>query len=196
MNSTRLQDIKEESARVVVQYSNGYMDAIYRGAANDGDILNQKKRLHYLYSIIRECFLTGTDVYIGDTVLADNIVETIYTKIQHYSGIYSDVDLSEYTDVTEDDGNEGSKPCTPVVTDDHYRSATVNVTSGTNIITFIKNGVPTPFESNDYTVVMWVTLTDGSIQRNLVPTSRTASGFVVSDVLGAGVLEYQATLNT
>lgn len=195
MNSTRLRDIKEEAARVLIQYSNGYLDARFRGAANEKQIFNHMKRLHYLWSIIRNTYLSGTDVYVGDAIIADNVVETVYEKIQHYNGIYANVDLSDYTDVTPDDGDGGSETGDGTTTD-HWRAGNLAVVAGANAVTLLKDGVPSPLPSSDYTINAYVITLGGQRQDNLQITTQTAGGFVASDVLKAGTLFYTALLNT
>jgi len=197
MNSTRLQDIKQDCARIVIQYSNGYCNARMSGTRDENDIHNDLLRVHYLYSIIKNCFLSGTDVYVGDTIIADNIVETILGKIWHYNGVYADVAMSDYAAITPDDGDGGATdPCTPTQDSDHYRSGNLAATIGANVVTFIKDGVASPLASSDYTVDAWVIANSGQKQTNLVLTTRTAGGFVASNVLKAGTLYYVATLNT
>lgn len=196
MNSTRLQDIKEEAARVLIQYSNGYLDARFRGAANEKQIFNNMKRLHYLWSIIRSAFLSGSDVYVGDTIIADNTFETVYEKIQHYNGIYANVDLADYAEVTPDDGDSGSESGGSGTTTDHWRAGNLAVTAGANAVTLLKDGEPSPLPSADYTISAYVITAGGQRQDNLQITTQTAGGFVASDVLKAGTLFYTAILNT
>jgi len=200
MNSTRLRDIKEEAARVLIQYSNGYLDARFRGSANEKQVFNNMKRMHYLWSIIRSAFLSDTDVYVGDTIMADNDFETVYEKLQHYNGIYSNVDLSVYSDITPDDGDGGSDDGDSgggsTTSTDHWRAGNLPVVAGANAVTFLVGGVPSPLASADYTINAYVITSGGQRQDNLQITTQTAGGFVASDVLKAGTLFYTAILNT
>lgn len=194
-----LDNIKEDAYRVLIEYTNKRVESSLTGDKLYNSLFNDSKRLHYLVSIIDYLYLINETPYLGGGAVSESYVKSVVDKVQHYSGIYSGVDLEEsvYETVTEDDGDGSSCSGSVVITtDDHYRSGSVAVTAGTNIVTFVKDGVVSPLPSSDYTAVVWVTLTDGSIQRNLVPTTKTAGGFVVSDVLASGTLEYQATLNT
>lgn len=197
MNSTRLTDIKQDCARILVQWGNGYWNATMSGAADVTVIGNDMLRIHYLYNIIKNSFLSGSDVYIGDTVIADNVVETILGKIHHYNGKYGDIDLSDYTAIVADDGDGGSvDPSVPSTDNDHYRAGELPVVAGANAVTFIKDGVASPLASADYVLTAWVVAASGQMQNNIVPTSQTAGGFVASDVLKAGTLYYTARLTT
>lgn len=197
MNNTRLTDIKQDCARILVQWGNGYWNATMSGAADTHDIGQDMLRIHYLYNIIKNSFLSGTDVYVGDTILEDNIVETILGKIWHYNGKYEDIDLSDYAAIVPDDGDGGSvDPDNPTEDTDHYRAGELPVVAGANAATFIKNGVASPLPSADYILTAWVMATSGQMQTNIVATSQTAGGFVASDVLKAGTLYYTARLIT
>lgn len=197
MNSTRLANIKEDCARILVQWGNGYWNARLAGAPNVEKIGDDMLRIHYLYNVIKNSFLSGSSVCVGDAVLADNTVETILGKIWHYNGKYADVDLSDYTAITPDDGDGGAcDPTDPTVDTDHYRAGNLAVTAGANPVTFIKDGVASPLASTDYTVEAYVIAASGQRQNNVVITTQTAGGFVASDVLKAGTLYYTALLNT
>jgi hypothetical protein len=196
MNSTRILDIKEESARILVQYGNGYWSARMTGTLKEADIFNDMNRIHYLWSVIDNSFLDGSDVYVGDTVIADNDFETVHSKIQHYNGIYEAIDLSDFTAITPDDGDGGTVIGGGGETTDHYRAGSLSVVAGANAVTFIKDGVPSALPSTDYILDAYVIATSGQMQTNIVPTSKTAGGFVASDVIKAGTLYYTARLTT
>jgi hypothetical protein len=124
-------------------------------------------------------------------------VKTVFEKIQHYNGIYSSVDLIGYTEITPDDGDGGSTETGGGTTDpDHYRAGSLPVVAGANAVTFLKDGVPSPLASADYILDAYVIAASGQMQNNVVPTSKTAGGFVASDVLKAGTLYYTARLIT
>ena len=201
MNSTRLADIKQDCARIMVQWGNGYLDSILRGTPKENEIFNDTMRVHYLYGIIKELYLSGTDVCIGDVVLADNAVEAVFDKIWHYNGVSYGIDfnadLSDFDAIVPDDGDGGTvDPTTPTTDSDHYRVGELPVTVGTNAVTFFKDGVAAPFPSTDYIVIAWVETHTGYRQSNLQPSTYTAGGFIVTDVLEAGILKYQAILNS
>lgn len=196
MISATLDSIKEDAARILREYTNGALNARLAGAKNAVELESDCMNVVYLHGVLDYVYLIGETPYLGTTAITDADVLAASQKLWHYSGRFANVDLSGYTQITSDDGDGGTTDPSSPTTEDHYRSGSVAVTSGSNIVTFVKNGVVSPLPSADYTVVMWVTLSDGSIQRNLVPTTKTAGGFVVSDVLGSGVLEYQATLDT
>lgn len=193
---SRLDDIKTDSANVLIQYTNGYVYSRLKGTGEEQDLFNDLMRLHYLYAIVDGAYESGVDTYIGDTITED--IEEVYTKIHHYNGLFIDTDLSEFDEIVPDDGDGGS--CSgssgDTQSDDHYRAGNLAVVAGANAVTFIKDGVPSPLASSDYTINAYVMNTSGQRQDNLVITTQTAGGFVASDVLKAGTLYYQATLNT
>lgn len=205
MNSERLQDIKSDCARVVIQWSNGVWDARFAGHDYYQSVWNEMLRLHYLWAIVKNARLSGASVYLGDTEIADNILEQVKDKIWHYNGRFASIDMTDWIDVsnigddgtiTQDDGDGDTVTDTTPTSDDHYRSDGVPVVVGANAVSFIKNGVVSPLASSDYTVQAWVIAESGQRQNNLVITTQTAGGFVASDVLKAGTLYYIATLNT
>ena len=53
MNQAQLDSIKEKSAEVFIQYTNGLSDAALGGGGGYNDILDNCCRLHYLYGIIK-----------------------------------------------------------------------------------------------------------------------------------------------
>jgi hypothetical protein len=197
MNQSRLDSIKQDCARLLIQFSNGYWDSRLRGTSKENQNYLDNLRVNYLFGIIKESYLVAEVVYVGDTVIPDNEIETVFDKLWHYSGIYSDVDLSDYTDITPDNGEGGAvEDGGSTIDTDTYRSGNMAVVVGSNPVTFIKDGVASPLSSNDYTVVAYVKTPGGYQQNNLQISTLTAGGFVVEDILEAGTLYYQATLNT
>lgn len=193
MVQEQLDILKENSARVLISYTNGYLDSKLRGTGEEGEIFEHCLRLHYLYGIMKEAYLNGGVTYVGNSTID---LTDVYHKIWHYSGIYEDVDLADYSDIEEDDG-DGEPPLKggDTVSEDHYRVGEVAVVAGANVVTFYKNGVASPFPNTNYQVDPWVEAYSGYMQRNLVVT-KMANGFIANDILEAGVLKYQAILNS
>lgn len=191
MNQAQLDNIKEAAAQVVMSYTNGYLDMRLSGKPQERDTFEHCLRLHYLYGILDEARIVGTDVYCGDTKVSGSLIEGAYHKIEHYHGILS-ADLSAYSDITADDGDTGSTaPSETVVTSsDHYRAGSVSVVAGSNVVSFSSE-----LASANYQVTIRVVFTDGTEQRNVVPSSQFRTGFVVDDVLQSGTLHYTAILN-
>ena len=120
-----------------------------------------------------------------------------------------DVTIPVTPDVTSDDGsgdsNTGEGGDTPTgntttyTTTINLRAGSQAVSIGANVITFFVNGVATPFGSDvgaDYILDAYVMTNSGRKQSNLVVSQYLASGFVVDDILEAGVLYYQAIPRT
>lgn len=118
-----------------------------------------------------------------------------------------DVTIPVIPDVTSDDGSGdsntgegGDAPSGSTVTYNlSLRAGSQAVSIGANVITFYVNGVATPFESEvgaDYILDSYVLTNSGRKQSNLVVSQYLASGFVVDDILEAGVLYYQAIPRT
>lgn len=199
MISAYLDSIKKDAARIYVEYTNGLLQAEMLGDANWKQIFDDSKRAGYLFDVIDQAYLSGATVYVGDTAVTDAYIQGTRDKIQHYSGVFDYVDLSEssYDAITPDDGEGGSIDIGGTTTDsDHYRSDTLAVSAGVNVITFLKNGVPSPLASAEYTLQVWVQLASGYVQHSLVISDKVAGGFVVNDVTAAGTLSYTATLDT
>lgn len=78
----------------------------------------------------------------------------------------------------------------------NLRAGSQGVTVGTNVVTFFLNGVATPLEDNDYILDAYVVTVSGRQQRNLVVSQQLAGGFVVTDILEAGTIWYQAIPRT
>ena len=194
---TKFEYIKENCASVLVQYSNGLVDAMFNGTDEISDILDHCLRLHYLWGVLSEIRESGGLLYVGDTELSGASLASLNGKIWHYNGIFSDVDLSDYTTVVTDDGDSGTcVPGTDSTTDDHYRAGEVAVSAGSGTVTFIKNGVASPLASSNYRLTVYVKTASGYEQRNIVVSAKYASGFVYDDVLEAGTLNYVAELDT
>jgi len=191
-----LDNIREQAARIAIQYTNGRENAMLRGG-NSEEIADHCKRVIYLWGVINYTYLDGTTPYIGGTAVTDAYVFEASTKLWHYSGQFADVDLSDYSTIVADDGEGGAvQPGETADTLDDHRVGSQRVTIGQNVVTFIKDGVASPLPSNDYTVIAWVEGDSGFRQSNLQPSTYVASGFVVDDVLEAGLIRYQAVLNT
>jgi len=191
MKQSRLDDIREGCAEIFVKFTNGWLDSKLRGTGKENALFYDSLRVSYLYGILSEVYLDGTTLYVGDTVVEDKEVETVFDKIWHYNGIYA-IDLADYLTNTDTDGtiipDDGDGDVvvpgvTPVT--DHYRSGTQVAVVGTNVI-----GFSSPLPSADYTIQVYVIGETGYQQTNLVVSTVTANGFVVTDVLEAGVLTY------
>lgn len=193
---TKLEYIKEDCAGVLIQYSNGLVDAHLGGSGDLSDIFNHCLRLHYLYGVLDEIRESGGLLYVGDTQLSGEDLAGLQGKIWHYNGIFSDVDLSDYSAVVVDDGDEGECTGTTSVVNDHYRAGEVAVSAGSGTVTFMLDGVASPLASSDYQLTVYVATSSGYEQRNIVVSAKYASGFVYEDVLEAGTLHYVAELNT
>ena len=192
MTQERLDIFKENAAQILIQFTNGYLNSIFNGTGEN--LIGDCVRLHYLCGIIDEAYLSGGDVYVGDTVL-DSIGD-IYHKIWHYNGIY-DIDLTDFDTVVPDNGDGGVVENNGTVVVDHnQRVGERTVGTGANVVTFYLGGVPTPFPSTNYEVDAWLITNSGYMQRQVVVSNKLANGFTVEDILESGVLHYQATLNT
>lgn len=197
MNSATLDSIKEHAARIAREYTNGWLNARLIGAGNIDKLNDDSLRVTYLAGVIDYIYLIGTTPYLGGTAITDADVLQASQKLWHYSGRYKDTALSGFTQVTPDEGDSGSTtPSTPSQDADHYRAGSLAVVAGANAVTFIKDGVASPLPSASYTLEAWVITSSGQRQSELVITTKTAGGFVASDVLKAGTLYYQALLNT
>lgn len=194
MNQAQLNYIKETSAAIVRQYTNGYVDSMLRGTWRTGDIFEHCLRLHYLWGILKEVQLVAGVLYVGSVVVSGASLQKIHTKIWHYNGIFADVDLSDYSDVVVDDGDGGTTEDGDGggtgTASDHYRSNDIVSVVGVNVVTF-----SSPLPSADYTVTVYNTGSSGYLQKNLVVSTKTANGFVCGDVLEAGVLTYFAVID-
>ncbi|MFO8110109.1 MAG: hypothetical protein R6U17_06300, partial [Thermoplasmata archaeon] len=148
-------------------------------------------RLSYLYGIVDEMYLVGTDVYVGGDNITDDAVEDVYGKLYHYNGLYS-VDLSDYSSITADGGDSGSSDgdSDSSVSTDHYRSGSVEVSSGSAVVSF-----SSPLSTTDYHLDAYVLSSSGYKQTNLDVSSKTKNGFAVSDILEGGTLHYFAVVN-
>jgi len=196
MNQLLLDNIVEEASQICIGYTNERIGATLSGAINRVSLYNDSIRVHYLLGAIKAVYLVGSVPYIGLSPVEDSYVQELYQKIWHYNRKFKS-DLSDYDAVVPDDGEGGA--CDPDLiglAEDHYRSGNIPVVVGANPVTFIKNGVPTPFVENDYTVQAWAMSNSGYRQNNVVVVGMTAGGFIANDILEAGTLYYIATLNT
>lgn len=193
-----LDSIKEDSARILREYTNTKLYYSLTGNIGFQKAYNDAMRCVYLAGVIDSIYLIGTTPYIGDSEIEESYITDTVGKIWHYSGMSETIDLTPFSTVVPDDGGSGSEEGdddTPQ-SQDHYRSGSLPVVIGANPVTFIKNGIPSPLASSDYTVEAWVIASTGQRQSNLVITGQVAGGFIASDVLKAGTLYYIATLNT
>jgi len=195
MNQLLLNSMVEESANILVGFTNERINATLSGTNNYISLYNDTVRVHYLCGALNSVYLVGTTPYIGGSAVTDAYVQEIYQKIWHYNRAFK-ADLSDYDEIVPDDGEGGAYVPNVTTEDDHYRSANLPVVVGANPVTFIKNGVASPFTSADYTVQAWAISNSSYRQNNVVVTGQTAGGFVANDILEAGTLYYIATLNT
>lgn len=194
-----LDNIKEDAARILREYTNKRVQSSFTGGITYTKVFNESKRCHYLARVIDYLYLVGEIPYLGGTATTDAYVKSVMDSIWHYSGTYDGVELdsSNFSTIVPDDGDGGAcEGDSGSQTEDHYRSGNLAVTTGANPVTFIKDGVASPLESADYTVEAWVISESGQRQNNIVVTGQVAGGFTASDVLKAGTLYYIATLNT
>lgn len=191
-----LDNIKEVAAEVAVKYTNGRQNAVFNGTMDVRKLTDESMRVIYLWGVINYTYLVGEIPYLGDTAVTDAYILKTSQKLWHYNGVFSSIDLTDYTTIVPDDGEGGACVGGVSETTDHYRSGSLSVSVGANAVTFIKNGVASPLASSDYTVEVWVLTESGYKQNNVVVTTQTAGGFVASDVLEVGTLYYIATLNT
>lgn len=196
MNSQQLDNIKSRSAEILIQFTNGNIDSRLRGTSKIQQNFDDCLRLHYLYGIIDEARLVGSDIYVGSKQLTDVDFAEAYHKLWHYNGIYSAIDLSVYTDITPDSGDGDSEPGGSVLSNDTYRSGQVTVLAGAATVTFMVDGVATPLASTDYTVDVYVRTASGYEQRNLGNVVKFTTGFTVDDILEGGTLVYLAIMDS
>lgn len=197
MTQAQLDKMKEVAAGVVIQYSNGWVDAMLGGADGVEDIFDHCTRLHYLWGILDEARLVGTDIYVGDTEISGASIAGVFHKIWHYNGIFAGVDLSDYSSITADDGDGGAvgENGGDSQESDHYRAGSLTVVAGSGTVTFYKNGVASPLLSSNYQINAYVITTSGYLQENIVIGAKYKSGFTYTDILD-GTLHYVAQLNT
>jgi len=185
----------EESANILVGFSNKRINSALSGASDYQKLYNDTVRLQFLVGALNAVYLDGTTAYIGSAEVSDSYIQEIYHKIWHYSG--KDADLSVYEEIVADNGDGGSiDNGSVVVVDNNMRIGELAVGTGANVVTFYLGGVATPFPSTDYQVDAWLITNSGYMQRQVVVSNKLANGFTVEDILEAGVLHYQATLNT
>lgn len=196
MISATLDSMKESAARIMREYTNGWLNARLAGAKNTIALGNDCMRVVYLAGVIDYTYLVGEVPYLGGTATTDEEILAASQKLWHYSGRFRDIDLEGYSQIVPDDGDSGACDGSTGTTEDHYRSANLPVVAGANAVTFIKDGIASPLPSAAYTVEAWVIASSGQRQSELVITTQTAGGFVASDVIRAGTLYYIATLNT
>ena len=196
MNATQLDNIKSRSAEALIQFSNGHVDSRLQGTKELQQNFKDCLKLHYLYGIIKEARLVGSDVYVGSQLLADADFAEAYFKLWHYNGIYASVDLSVYTDITPDSGGGDSESGGTVLTNDTYRSGANAVSIGAATVTFMVDGVASPLPSTDYELTVYVRTASGYEQRNLGTTTKFTSGFTVTNILEAGTLIYFAVMDS
>ena len=198
MNQARLDVIKAQAAKTTIEWGNGVMDSIFSFNGGFQKYFAECHRIHYLYGIINECYWDGGLMMGGQAFDAADVYSAFH-KIEHYRGFFESIDLGvKYDEPDPDDPNpDPDDPyCNPttdpdiiIVGDDHYRAQSVPCVVGLNNITFSR-----PLSSADYELDVFVIATNGMMQHNLIVTSRTASGFTVSDVLRAGTLSYFAVI--
>lgn len=194
MIQTRLDDIQRGCAEILVKYGNSRLDSQLRGTGDREQAFLEGLRPQYLCGIIKESYLSGSDVYVGSQIIPDNDMETILDKMWHYNR--NSVDLSIYSEITPDDGDSGStSPETPT-TSDNERVGSQVVSIGANPVTFLKNGIASALSSADYTVFAYLVTDSGYQQNNVNVSGKVAGGFTVNDILEGGTLYYHATLNT
>jgi hypothetical protein len=196
MNEATLNVIKADCARTTIEWGNGVLDAIFSFNGGFQKWFQECHRIHYLMGIVDNCDIVGGSLMCGNAVYSEaNLIE-ILGKIEHYHGMFEDVDLSKYYAPDDTDPNPTPVPPfvvpTPVVVPssaDHYRAQTVDCVVGVNNVTFT-----TPLATADYELDATVIATNGMLQHNLIVTSRTANGFTVGDVIRAGRLSYFAVI--
>lgn len=192
-----LDGIREAAAEIAIQYTNGRIEAAFTGNGDYNDIFNDSMRVHYLLGAIDSVYLVADVPYIGGTAVTDSYVKSLSNKIWHYNGVFRDVNLEDYDAIVPDDGDGGSVDSVgAVVVDNDMRIGELAVGVGANVVTFYLGGVPTPFPNTSYQVDAWLITNSGYMQRQVVVSNKLANGFTVEDILEAGVLHYQATLNT
>lgn len=187
-----MNNIKEEAALINIEYTGGRQYSMQQGTKDYNDIFNHCMRVSYLSAAIDEARDVDGVTYIGDTIVD---LGQYYHKLWHYRGQFDIADGDKQADIIDDDGEGGSEETTTVV-DDHYRAGSVAVGAGGAIITFMRNGVPSPLANANYQVDIRVVGYSGYEQRNVVPSTQFSSGFVVEDILEAGILHYTAHLDT
>jgi len=162
MIQAQLDYMKKNAAAVVRQYTNGYVDARLSGTSEVSEIFEHCLRIHYLWGILDESYLDGTDLYVGDRLVTGSYLEQVMHKLWHYNGIFSDIDLSTYDDVDEDDGDTGTCEGGGTEFEDHYRAGSLTVSAGSGVVTF-----STPLDSSDYQLTVYVDTSSGYQQRNI-----------------------------
>lgn len=190
MNSTKLDSIKSRSSEILIQFTNGHVDSRLRGTNQIQQNFNDCLRLHYLYGIVDEARLDGSDIYIGNKQLSEADLAEVYHKIWHYNGIFADVDLTVYDDITPDSGDGSSCSGSTTSSEDHYRAGAIAVTAGSATVTF-----SSPLASTDYRVDVRVRSSSGFEQRNLGAITKYTNGFTVNDIVDAGTLTYFAVID-
>ena len=198
MNSARLDVIKAHCARTTIEWGNGVLDSIFSFNGGFQKWFQECHRIHYLMGIVENCWWDDDNsvVMCGDATYDEANLLAVLGKIEHYHGMFEDIDLSRYVKPIVVDPDPDpidpfivTPPIVIVVGADHYRAQTVDCVVGVNNVTFT-----TPLASADYELDATVIATNGMLQHNLIVTSRTATGFTVGDVLRAGRLSYFAVI--
>ena len=189
-----LDNYTEKAAEIAVQYTNGKESGYLTGARDIADIENQSMRVVYLWGVINHAYLTGTTPYIGGTAITDAYLNETMHKLWHYNGVYEDVDLSSYSEITPDDGDGGAETPDAGTPADNMRVGTESVTTGPASVTFEVNGYASPLDSANYVVSAWVISNTGYRQDIVDISGQTAAGFTANNIIAAGTLYYIATL--
>ena len=182
-----LTEIKQRSAEIAISYTNGHLWARLTGTGTENELFDHCLRVHYLWGIIKEVREDTGVYYIGSEVISSAVISSVFHKLWHYNGQYN-IDLDDAGVITVDNGDDITPPLkegdvTPE--SDHYRAGTLRVGVGMNVVSF-----SSPLSTVNYRIQVYVSADSGYEQRNLVVSTKTTNGFVVNDVLEAGVLTY------
>lgn len=182
-----LNQLNQEATAVLIRYGSQFIKAAYFGADNLRSLYTDLLNLHVLCGYINSLWYDGA-YKLGLTTREESEVQRVRSMIQYYNG------REEYDVSSSPDYGTGGE--TPVDIALSYRAGTKASVVGSNDILFYVNSELAPFSTSNYIIHCWNVGHDGSVQNNVVITTKTADGFTASDVLDAGTLYYEAILVT
>lgn len=187
LSQDQLDAYTKEASGIVISYGDGRVQASLVGDSKRKSIIQNLYGAHYLNGVIQSAFLSGGTLFIGSGEITDTYLFETLNKLREYKGIYN-IDY----DTLPQPGTPGTPtPPSPSEPTEILRAGSVPVIAGGNNIVFTS-----ALSTDQYTVMAYVITGAGARQDSLGISSLQTTGFIVSDVLVAGTLYYQAILDT